>query len=156
MLDNLAHISQEALTKDKWGGQHKIIDKWLEDREHLLIDYCKLSGLPPFKKSQTLPSIDEIKAFSGLLIDYVSAGHFEIYEEIAATFENHGEDPLTPYWRWLIIQTTDKLVGFNDKYEVISADEFHDKLDEDLSVVGEALATRIELEDKLIHSLCNE
>ena len=32
--------------RDTWGGAHTAIDAWLSERQHLLVQYCKLAGLP--------------------------------------------------------------------------------------------------------------
>jgi regulator of sigma D len=59
-----------------------------------------------------------------------------------------------------IAQTTDEILRFNDKYE--GADLLEDEnnllevLDTDLSSLGEILAERIQLEDKVISALTGQ
>ncbi len=31
--------------KERWGGVNEIIDRWLEERQQMLVQYCALSGL---------------------------------------------------------------------------------------------------------------
>ena len=54
-----------------------------------------------------------------------------------------------------IAETTDAAVNFNDKYETLAEDELKTHLENDLSKLGEELAMRIELEDRLISSMIN-
>jgi regulator of sigma D len=34
--------------KERWGGVNNIIDRWLHERQQLLVDYCNLSGIQSF------------------------------------------------------------------------------------------------------------
>ena len=71
--------------KEKWGGSHDAIDNWLHERQQLLVQYCELAGLPPFEREPgALPHKRDIRSFCELLVDYVSAGHFEVYDKIVA------------------------------------------------------------------------
>jgi len=45
------------------------------------------------------------------------------------------------------------VVNFNDKYSQFAEDAALQQLDDDLSVLGEAIAKRVELEDNLIDTL---
>lgn len=148
MLTNLERAEVQ------WGGSHSVIDKWLEERKDMLSKYCKLSGLPPFKK-QTLPTPEQVRSFCNILVDYISAGHFEIYERIVQECETHGEDSLALARQLYpkISETTELFLEFNDKYSLAEGDESFENLDKHLSKLGEMLSHRIELEDKLIETL---
>lgn len=128
------------------------IRNWLAERNQLIILYCKLSGRPD---QQALPNSQQLSQFCDLLIDYVSAGHFEVYQNIVNECENNGHssiqllDKLYPK----ISQTTDIVVDFNEKYSASSNNAGFSKLDNDLSLLGEAIANRVELEDNLINNL---
>jgi len=45
--------------------------------------------------------------------------------------------------------TTDAAISFNDKYDNVEKMEIFEDLEQDLSVLGENLAKRIDLEDRL-------
>jgi regulator of sigma D len=34
--------------QERWGGVHKIIDKWLNERQELLVFYVAFQGVKPF------------------------------------------------------------------------------------------------------------
>jgi len=89
-----------------------------------------------------------------VLVDYVSAGHFEVYEQIVNECETHGPGSIELLEQLYpkISQTTDIVVKFNDKYADFSEGS-QITLDDDLSVLGEAIARRVELEDNLIETL---
>jgi len=88
-------------------------------------------------------------------MDYLSAGHFEVYDDIAKACEKKGlESQLlanTIYPR--ISDTTDIALDFNDKYAEVDAEDLLVGFDNDLSVIGEALEARFALEDELIDNL---
>jgi regulator of sigma D len=128
------------------------VSKWLADRSELIVLYCKLTGN---RNQQTLPDSQQINQFCDILIDYVSAGHFEVYQEIVNACEVHGENSLALLHKHYpkISETTDIVVNFNDKYSKLSETEELESLDSDLSQLGEAIAKRVELEDDLIETL---
>ena len=60
--------------RQQWGGSSTAIDSWLEERQQLIVSYCKLAALPPFDKQQQdnqLPAQDDILGFCQLLMDYL-------------------------------------------------------------------------------------
>ena len=140
-----------------WGGTHNAIDHWLEDRQQLIVEYCKLEGLPPFEKTAALPSQAELQAFCQLLIDYLSTGHFEVYDQIVSQCAERCAQSLAlaQQIQPQLVLTTKALVTFNDKYaEADPADEMQLlSLDEDMSKVGELLEQRFALEDQLLYAL---
>lgn len=142
--------------QQKYGGANTVIDAWLTERQELLVKYCKLAGLPPFEtEANALPETREVNSFCQLLIDYLSAGHFEVYNDIVKQCQEHGPESakLAEEVYPQITATTDLLVNFNDKYTNISAKTDLSGFDNDLSKVGQILEQRLELEDELIHTL---
>lgn len=142
-------------TQQKYGGANTIIDNWLTERQSLLVKFCQLAGIPPYENSQTLPTPGHIGEFCEILVDYLSAGHFEVFNDIVAKCQQHGPESAklaeTIYPQ--ISATTNVLVDFNDKYaELINSDDFA-SFDDDLSKIGPVLEERFELEDELIHTL---
>ncbi len=142
--------------QQKYGGSLKAIDSWLQERRELIVSYCRLAGLPPFEKDRhTMPSQDKIKEFCQLLMDYLSAGHFEVYEQIVAQCAVNGTnsrklaDSLYPK----IAVSTDLALEFNDKYAEHLSTRNSGSFDLELSALGQAMEERFALEDKLIETL---
>lgn len=142
--------------RQRWGGHHQALDHWLEERQEMLIRYCQMAGLPPYDKgAEGLPSSTDIKAFCEVLVDYVSTGHFEIYEHLLSAVDVQDEEVkrLTTQVYPLITVTTERVLNFNDKYAEVTDQDPLQTFDQDLSALGEALEVRMELEDTLLHSL---
>lgn len=149
-------LTQLEQTQQKYGGSNTVIDNWLAERQELLVRYCKLAGLPPFEKeAKTLPEPLPVNRFCQILIDYLSAGHFEVYDDIVKECEKHGPESAALAQKIYpeISSTTDVLVNFNDKYANLTENTDITGFDTDLSVVGQLLEERLELEDELIHTL---
>jgi len=142
--------------RERWGGVSQLIDRWLKERQELLVHYCDLSGITDFTQTDALR-----KKFVGLcevLVDYVSAGHFEIYEQLVqeAREFNDGGLELAARVYPLIQKTTETALNFNDQLSGQSMmEEKARELFEQLSELGETLETRFELEDFLIEHLHN-
>jgi regulator of sigma D len=132
--------------QERWGGVHKLIDRWLQERNDLIQAYDNL-GADPESLSKTKKPLQE---FCALLVDYVSAGHFEIYEQLngeAKAFNDTRGLELadTLYPRIEVI--TQKLLAFNDLCDQgkCVAEKFKE--------LGGLLHERFELEDCLIEVL---
>ncbi|CAB0151758.1 Regulator of sigma D [Pseudidiomarina piscicola] len=149
-------LTRQEQAKQRWGGAHQEIDAWLHERQEMLIEYFKLAGLPPYNKRQAaLPSAEEIRNFCGLLVDYVSSGHFEIYDRIVrnSTSEPDQTEALASELFPLISETTEVALAFHDQYGN-SVDETQlNEFDRRLSELAEVLELRMEFEDRLLQSL---
>lgn len=139
--------------RERWGGVSEIIDRWLKERQDLLVLFCKLSAQKgaPFSEETEVT----LRNFCQILVDYVSAGHFEVYEQLVN--EGHEYDDqeglsVAKVQYKTIDATTEFILDFNDKYQ--ETDDLGELL-QDLSKLGESLATRFEAEDKMIEVLHN-
>lgn len=147
----LSEIEDVKSTPD---GTKNAINAWLSERQQVLVLYNQLTR--EIAKSPNIqPSATSIQGFCQILMDYVSAGHFEVYEHIVSQCEENGTSSIklarSLYPK--IAKTTDSVLEFNDKYsDDAFADEMHE-LDEDLSELGQKLIERMELEDRLINTL---
>ncbi len=135
--------------RERWGGVNDIIDRWLEERQQLLVKYCALSSLESASLSSEQRG-EMLKEVCQILVDYVSAGHFEIYDQLikeGREFEDKEalQEAGTLYTS--IDKTTEKLLDFNDKY--LETDDLS-SIDADLSRLGETLETRFTAEDRMI------
>jgi len=135
---------------ERWGGVSDIIDRWLHERQEVLVVYCQLSELideDPLATEETLQHLCQ------LLVDYVSAGHFEIYDKLAQEGREYGDQSALAEAKTLfeeLDKTTEYVLDFNDKYQ--ETDDT-DSLNHDLSKLGEVLANRFEGEDRAIAML---
>lgn len=137
--------------KERWGGVNEIIDRWLEDRQAMLVQYCALSGLD--QDLSDLQRGEKLRGFCQILVDYVSAGHFEVYDQLIKEGREFDDaDALQEASKLYdtIDTTTERLLDFNDKY--LETDDVS-SLTADLSKLGEALEVRFSTEDRLISVL---
>jgi len=92
--------------------------------------------------------------FLSVLVDYIAGGHFSLYERIVEGHERRAQVVETAreiYPR--IADTTQSAVEFNERYAAADSRRLETRLAQDLSRLGERLATRIELEDLLIRAM---
>ncbi|MGR5120884.1 sigma D regulator [Vibrio astriarenae] len=147
-------------TQAQWGGSSDVIDHWLETRQSLIVEYCKLANLQPSSNAQslsTLPTAEELQDFSQHLVDYISEGHFKIYDMVMDKWRSTGfkatEDIDQAYAK--IVLTTEPLLSFTDNYAETNEETNLDSLDDDLSKVGEIITLRFEKEDQLIQLIAD-
>lgn len=138
--------------KERWGGVNTIIDRWLQERQDMLVKYCGLSTINTFDE-QNSEHRQKVRLFCQTMMDYISAGHFEVYDQLIKEGRDFGDkDALKaasePYTA--IDTTTEKLLDFNDKYQ--ETDDMS-SLVADLSSIGQQLASRFEAEDEMISIL---
>jgi len=138
--------------RERWGGVSDLIDRWLQDRQSLLVLFCNLSAQKD-GDIESEESQSNLRTFCQLLVDYVSAGHFEIYEQLineGMEFDDQeGLKKAKSHYR-TVDQTTESILDFNDKYQ--ETDDLTTII-EDLSTLGENLETRFEGEDSMIEIL---
>jgi regulator of sigma D len=140
--------------KEHWGGVSDIVDRWLEERRELLVKYCDLIEIHDFDSANRAHG-HKLQSFCEVMVDYVSVGHFEVYEQLAKEAKAFSDSAGLKAGADLVdkIQpSTESVLDFNDKY--LETDDL-DSLAKDLSVIGEALEQRFESEDKMIEVLHN-
>ena len=127
---------------------NELIAKLQNERREVWSLYCNVAELKPFSANDAVKSL--LTQFSQLLVDYVSLGHFGVYERLLAGTERRSRvltvaKELYPEFS----KTTDAAISFNDKYDNVEKIEVFEDLEQDLSILGESLAKRIDLEDRL-------
>ncbi|WP_049723121.1 Rsd/AlgQ family anti-sigma factor [Gilvimarinus polysaccharolyticus] len=133
--------------KERWGGVSQIIDRWLHERQEMLVKYCALS------ETQTEDSDERgtrLRRLCQIMVDYVSAGHFEVYDQLVREGREFGDEQALKEAseRFKDVDaTTEQILDFNDKYQ--ETDDLS-TLDADLSALGEALEARFSGEDRMI------
>ncbi len=154
MLDNC------TTKEERWGGVSELIARWLQERQELIVLYCSLTGSYAFS-SHNSKSQQKLNKFCQIMMDYVSAGHFEVYDQLTREAEDFNEDSEellgTIYPKIQI--TTEIALEFNDRYTTSDGKKLDEKdehsLNERLSKLGEVLVSRFDLEDQLINALHN-
>jgi regulator of sigma D len=145
MLNQLENLTERV------GGSNELIDQWLHARKHLLVAYYNMVGIKPNKESHTALDEKALDNFCHNLVDYLSSGHFNIYERIISEME--GSSPLLAATHLYpqLEANTQQIMDFYDSHLESAID--HDnyvEFQKALSGIGEALESRFSLEDKLI------
>ena len=148
--------SEYAADNDRRGRSREKLATLVQTRTETLSLYSELANQRPFEADEV--TSEALQEFCQALIDYAASAHFQLYRYISDKLERRTPvlevaDRIYPK----IVQTTDNILRFNDKYEAV--DLFNgDKevlalLDSDLSRLGETLAERIQLEDQVIGAI---
>ena len=142
----------QCTIKERFEGVNQMIERWLQERQALIVQYCALSGIHEHSPD-TEAATARLDHFCALLVDYASAGHFEIYYQLireAEAFDDGSAEKanaLLPR----IVDSTETAMDFHDKYTDCARQLT--ELPQDLSGLGETLASRFDLEDRLINTL---
>ena len=124
---------------DRRQKSHKKLDALVTSRTATLSLLTELAGRQPFTPE---PSMEKaLRSFCETLIDYTASAHFQLYRYLADSRERRTEvlniaDELYPK----IVETTDQILRFNDKYEAMSLDNSVEFLAVDLSNLAECIA----------------
>ena len=139
--------------QERWGGVHIIIDRWLGQRRQLLEMGIYLRERGEFKPTDT----PKIQSFCEQLVDYVSAGHFTVYEQLALEAKEFHDDGAVILLRELlplIDSTTEVAIEFNDKYDTKEhCNAQLEALPFSLQALAVVMAERFQYEDQLIKEL---
>lgn len=128
------------------------LESLVHSRTETLSLLTELAGRQPFSPE---PGVEKaLRRFCETLIDYTASAHFQLYRYLADNRERRESvlavaDKIYPR----IVETTDVILRFNDKYEAMSLDNSVEFLAVDLSNLGECLAERIQLEDRIIDAM---
>ncbi|MCP3868382.1 MAG: sigma D regulator [Gammaproteobacteria bacterium] len=129
-----------------------MIEKWMEERQQMLVLYCQLAGLEPYTPDRSNTQL--LRDFCQVLVDYIAFGHFEVYDRISRGDERRsGVRQIAQDVYPKILEVADLTVAFNDKYDSSDHELDLENLDTDLSRLGAELATRIEMEDRVVAAL---
>lgn len=128
----------------------QLVAELQEERSRVWGLYCQIAEMKPlFASTEIRPLLSN---FLQSLIDYVSLGHFGMYEQLTKSCP---PDDLSYAGRMYpkFSRTTASAVSFSERYESSRRNFRADNLAQDLSVLGENLAERMELEDRLCSML---
>ncbi|MEN8178977.1 MAG: Rsd/AlgQ family anti-sigma factor [Pseudomonadota bacterium] len=135
-------------------GTQGMIDKLLVERQEVLVLFCRVAGLEPYSRTESLDNL--LQSFCQVLVDYTAFGHFEVFGHISDGKERRSSvlkvaEEIYPDF----VEASEAAVNFNDKYDLSDHALNFNYLAEDLSKLGEELAGRIELEDRLLATMLN-
>lgn len=122
------------------------LNNWLHERQDMLVRYCALTDSKVLKGEKDGALCKSIRELCQLMMDYVSAGHFKVYDQLLQKGDQQVLAQASQLYA-IVEQTTDTVLDFNDKYQEV--DDLS-SLARDLSQLGEDLATRFEAEDSMI------
>lgn len=135
--------------KERRSSSNHLIENMLGERKQLLALWLQTSSLD----SASLEPEDQelLEEFCQVLVDYIAAGHFGLYERIAEGKERRQEvSEIARKIYSTIEKSTRVALEFNEKYNAENDNKTFRNLSKDLSSLGELLSTRMELEDQLI------
>ena len=129
-----------------------LIEELLAERTQVWNLYCSIAGVESYQSDK--PMEEQLQEFCQMLVDYISLGHFGVYQRIIDGSERRksitqAAERIYPQ----ISQATEAVLSFNEKYQTLTPAMILNQLADDLSILGDQLATRIELEDELISKM---
>ena len=137
----------------------KEIKQLIKERNTVLSQYYNLASQADEIDKRHDQIVDQLQEFCQELVDYLATGHFEIYRRLEEGQERRDDiKDLANRIYSAINATTQAAVDFNDMYDLsegIDTDMMLE-LPQQLSKLGEQLATRIELEDQFIDALLSK
>ncbi len=128
-----------------------LVTKLLAARQESLVLFHKLAALKPFAPAAPVQHL--LRRFRQTLVDYLALGPFEVYqalEEQPADSPYRQARELARRLYAPIARTTQAALDFHDRYDGDLSGPALAELDAELSRLGEQLAVRIALEDRIM------
>ncbi|MGB5275622.1 MAG: Rsd/AlgQ family anti-sigma factor [Gammaproteobacteria bacterium] len=141
---------------DRRARTRKEIKQLIAERNNVLSQYYNLASHADQNAENNEETLELLQEFCQDLVDYLATGHFEIYRRIEEKEERRSEIvQLANEVFDRITETTAVAVAFNDLYDTSHSvnPEVLKQLPQQLSKLGQVLATRIDLEDRFINTL---
>jgi regulator of sigma D len=128
-----------------------LVTKLMVARQESLVLFHKLAALKPFALAAPVQHL--LQRFRQALVDYLALGPFEVFQAleeqpIDSPYRQARELARQLYGR--IARTTQVALDFHDRYDGNLSGTALVELDEQLSRLGEQLAVRIALEDRIV------
>ncbi|NOX42673.1 MAG: sigma D regulator [Gammaproteobacteria bacterium] len=145
-------MSVETSVQERRGSSHNNIQTLVSSRTGTLSLYSQLASKTPFSANKTTQKL--LQEFCESLVDYAASAHFQLYRHIDEKKERR--QPVQDIAQSIypqIASITQKILDFNDKYDCKDECIDFQSLDIDLSELGELLADRIDMEDRVINAL---
>lgn len=144
-LEPTTRTDRRARAKERMAGL-------VASRNETLSLYSNLASCRPYQPGEQTEEM--VRRFCQALVDYAATAHFQLYRYIVENKERRQAvlalaEQIYPQ----IAASTDAILDFNDRYDVAPLETRITDLADDLSQLGEMLADRIQLEDKVIEAL---
>lgn len=131
---------------------HEAAKSLLESRNNTLSLYKQVMSCQPFDESQLLREV--LEDFCEQLVDYSGKVHFALLNNIEENFADNPEIlVIANDISRLLVENTQKILDFQDAYNADVEKTDIDQLSHKLGQVGEIIANRITIEDKLIDEI---
>jgi len=142
----------ETIVKERLVQSRTIIDSLVDSRSKMLAQYNELMSYTPFEMDDTLEEV--LEDFCESLVDYTAKAHFNLYSYLDEQKERRQSvlaiaDNIYPE----LVDNTQKILDFHDSYNSDTVAMQSKNLESCLNSVGELLAERITLEDKVMDAL---
>lgn len=136
----------------QFAAVEELLKTWLQERQDVLAKYTQIAILTDSALNGTELESQQ-KDLCALLVDYISAGHFEVFHQLIAEAEAFadGSEKLAANLMPAIADTTEVIMAYEEKYS--AGPNGSENLERDLSALGESLESRFVLEDQLIAGL---
>lgn len=143
-------LTQSSGPLDHSRRVESLVRRWLQDRQALILLMMEVRGEQAVPDAA--PMAQRVQGLCEALLDYVSAGHFEIYDELLAEAEQRGSlhlaSGLALYPQ--LQASTDVVLRFNDLHEGPAETDLLATLSQELAELMPALEQRFEIEDRMI------
>lgn len=143
---------QMEAIEERRSDNQQLIEHMLKERDELFSLLLRVSS--ENASEDPFSSKTDLEEFVQLLVDYIAAAHFGLYQRIAEGKERRkavSELAVKIYPR--IEKTTEAALEFDEKYSSENDGKDLSNLQSDLSKLCEELSARIELEDQLINTI---
>lgn len=141
--------TENTFTERRNPNNH-LIESMLNERAQLLTLLLQVDGLT----HEELEDFDKelFEEFCQVLVDYIAAGHFGLYQRIIEGNERRAKIAELAEKSYPDIErSTEIALTFNEKYDPEKDNDIDTReLHKELSQLAESIANRIELEDEII------
>jgi regulator of sigma D len=148
----MSHQNNDPM--QQFNAVEELLTRWLKERRALLGKYTEIIVTLDINLNSAMLEQQQ-EALCELLVDYVSVGHFEVFNKLineAESFDD-GSCALAEKLLPAIGDTTEVILAYEEKYGDDQGNQ--EKLKRNLSALGEVLETRFVMEDQLIAGLHN-
>lgn len=151
----MARPSPATPALPQWQRTETLVQTWLKERQQLLALLCALPDMNDANVEDNPALHQHIQSLCQTLMDYISAGYFEIYRELAVEARSLQRD--NPTWLEAMLHrledSTDAALAFNEHYDQVTRRQCAlTELPEKMASLLEKLEERFMLEDQLIIS----
>ncbi len=142
---------QRKPLEDRRTRSTQLIRKLIHSRQELLASYQKLVERRPFTDCPEAPRL--LQRLCQLLVDYTANAHFQLFRHFAEQRERRRAAAAVAREIYPeVMALTQAFLDFNDKYDCGDHCRVGPELAEDLARLGEQLAVRFELEDRIVEA----